>query len=315
MFCDQPSPFMLKIRDTYAQMDYLDLGSELFKKRLDFCHILAKIQPMKRYLLPILFTLPMISTAQFEMKFSYLFNSPQNFMRSSLDQSHGFAMDYYGSVKKTNYYTGISFNMGIYGYHTEPIDFTATDGSIVKTNLNITNSYNSWSIYHKYRFSRFEENGGRLIPFIDARTGWAFFRTSLYIEDPEDVSNCEPLEQDIMQKDNTWNVYGGAGFDFLLSGLRNKENPSPCQGLQSYFTVSFGYNYGGKVSYMNVDRDGSNTTSQHNHGTSPESGDQSAYYTTWVNTQSQVTHQHHTGYLYNSPVRMLEIKAGFVLRF
>lgn len=271
---------------------------------------------MKKYLLSLLIAVPILSSAQFEMKYSYVFNSPQNYMRSSLDNAHGFSMEYYGSVKNSSYYTGVGFQVGVYGYHTEPIAFQTSDGSIINTNLNITNSFNSWSIYHKYRFSQFENNGGRLVPFIEGRTGWSFFRTGLFIEDPNDVDNCEPLEQDIMQKDNTWNVYAGAGFDLKISHLRNPEKHATCGCPKIYFSTSVGFHYGGKVSYMNVDRDGSNTSSQHNHGTEVSTdGEKEEFYTTWVNNQTQVEHQHHTGYLYTSPLRLLEIKAGFTIRF
>ncbi len=268
---------------------------------------------MKRYLLSLFIVTPLLTQAQFETKMSYVFNSPQNFMRSSLDIASGFAMEMYGSVKKTNYYTGISFNVGVYSYHTEPIAFETADGSIINTNLNITNSFNSWSIYHKYRFSKFEENG-RLIPFIDGRTGWSFFRTSLFIEDPNDTDNCHPLEQSIMQKDNAWTVYGGAGFDLLLTGIFNPERHATCGCPKSYFSFSVGFNYGGKVSYMNVDKEGSNTSATHNHEAMTD-GDKKEYYTSWVNNQTEVVHQHHTGYLYTSPIRMLEIKTGFIIRF
>lgn len=270
---------------------------------------------MKRYLLTLLICLPFFSHAQLEMKYSYLFNAPQGIMLSSLDNAHGFSIDYYGSVKKSNYYTGLSFNLGVYGFHSEPIDFKATDGSVVKTNLNITNSYNSWSVYHKFRFSKFGENGGRLIPFIEARTGWAFFRTNLFIEDPEDETNCEALEQDIMQKDNTWNLYGGAGFDLLLTGWLNPEKHASCSCPRAYFSVSVGYNYGGKVNYMNVDKENTNSSATHNHSNHTSDGDQVPYYTTWINNQTQVTHQHHTGFLYTSAIRLIELKLGFTIRF
>jgi hypothetical protein len=271
---------------------------------------------MKKYLLSLFIAVPLLSSAQFEARYSYVFNSPQNYMRSSLTNAHGFAMEYYKSVKNSNYFTGIGFQVGVYGYNSEPIAFQTTDGGIVNTNLNITNSFNNWSIYHKYRFTQFEKNGSRLIPFIEGKTGWSFFRTNLFIEDPNDIDNCAPLEQAIMQKDNTWNVYAGAGFDLKISHLRNPEKHTTCSCPKLYFSSSVGFHYGGKVSYMNVDRDGDNTSGQHNHGTSISTdGEKEEFYTTWVNNQTQVEHQHHTGYLYTSPLRMLEIKAGFTLRF
>lgn len=271
---------------------------------------------MKKYILPLFISLPLFVNAQFEVRYSYVFNSPQNFMRSSLDNAHGFSMEYYTSVKHSNYFTGIGFQVGVYGYHSQPIEFLSTDGAMVQTNLNITNTYNYWNIYHKYRFSNFEKNGSRIIPFVEAKTGWSFFRTSLFIEDPNDVSNCEPLEQDIMQKDNAWNVYAGAGFDLKLTGLLNPLKHATCTCPKVYFSTSVGFHYGGKVSYMNVDREGSNTSAQHSHaGHTNSDSDKTEFYTTWVNTQTQVTHQHHTGYLYTSPIRLFELKAGFVIRF
>ncbi len=277
--------------------------------RLDFCIYSLKSSFMKHFLLPFFIALPFLSQSQFAMNYGYAFNASQNYMRSSLSNAHGFAMEYYGNVKKTNYQIGLAYHVGVYGYHTEPIDFAASDGSIVKTDLNISNAFNFVSIYHKYSFNKFATSG-RLVPFIDAKTGWSFFRTKLYIADPDDVSNCEPLEQDILQKDNTWNLYAGAGFDYKLNGLFNPAN-NDCP-MKSYFFVSFGFHYGGKVSYMNVDRDDHTMAMQSQPSSNPNKTD---FYTSWVNTQTQIVHEHHTGYLFTSPIRMMEIKAGFSLRF
>lgn len=231
----------------------------------------------------------------------------------TLNNSHGFSMALTHAVKKTNLYTGINFKIGVYGFHTEPIDFIDTEGNNVKTNLNITNSFNMWSLYNKYRFTKFEEKGGRIVPFIVASAGWAFFRTGLYIEDPLDETNCEPLEKDIMQKDNTWNFYGGAGFDFRLTGLLNPEKHATCNCPRAYFNFSIGYNLGGKVSYMNVDAD--EVSHVHHGGSTSTSEGKEDFYTSWYNTSTQVTHRHHTGYLFTSPIRMMEIKAGFSIKF
>jgi hypothetical protein len=218
-------------------------------------------------------------------------------------------MEFYAPVKHTNFQFGLAFNVGLYGYHTEPIAF-ATDSNVVNTDLNISNAFHNYSFYNKYTFNQFSE--GRLIPFVDAKLGWSFFRTKLYIADPEDVSNCEPLEKDIMQKDNNWAVYAGAGFDLKLSGLIRPEREKDF--MQTYFTFSFGYNLGGKVSYMNVDHNETANVQHHGSATSSKY-EKVEYYAAFVNTQTQVVHEHHIGYLFTSPIRMLEIKAGFSLRF
>lgn len=251
---------------------------------------------------------PTVGKTQFVMDYQYLYNSPLAQM-PTLNNAHGLGFAAYGAVKKSNYYVGINVRTGIYGYHTEPIDFMDTEGNNVKTNLNITNSYNSWAIYNRYNFGKFSE--GHLLPFVEASAGWSFFRTKLYIEDPLDETNCEPLEKDIMQRDNTWSVYAGAGFGLKLTGLFNKSKVD--YPVKTYFTLSFGYNYGGKVSYMNVDAD--EASHIHHNGTSSTNEGKQDFYTSWYNTSTQVTHEHHTGYLFTSPVRMMEIKAGFSIKF
>ncbi|MFI5203328.1 MAG: hypothetical protein ACHQF2_02440 [Flavobacteriales bacterium] len=264
----------------------------------------------KLYAVFVLYLCIQTSNAQFG------FNSYYQFSTSAMPQlkiANGCGIDMFSSIKKSKYSLGISYSMGVYGYKHEPLEFITSDGTTLSTFIDVTNSFQNVSFYQRYSFGTFS---GILRPFIDARLGWNFFRTVLVIEDPEDESSCEALVKDVLHNSNNWAVYGGGGVDVKLNGLIFKDNyiegNSGC-----YFTLTFGYALGGTVSYMNVD--GNAIVSGPHNGTHQHDTEGNTtitpYYTPFINTQTQVVHEHHTGYVYTSPVRMFQVSAGFTLKF
>jgi len=120
------------------------------------------------------------------------------------------------------------------------------------------------------------------------------------------------MYNDILQKDNTWNIGLALGAEYRITGLFNPQKNE--EKGQAYFSFSAGYIHGGKISYMNVEKDAT-AQSHHHQSNSTNNSDKTDYYTQWINTNTQIVHQHHTGYVYTSPIRMLELKIGFSIKF
>lgn len=250
------------------------------------------------------------ANAQFAFSTYYQLNTST---MPQLKTAHGCGIDMFSSVKKSNYSIGISYYMSMYGYKHEPIEFVASDGSMLNTYIDVSNTFHHVSFYQRYTFGTFS---GRFSPFVDAKMGWNFFRTRLYIADPEDESNCEPLEEAVLQRDNNWAAYAGGGMDVKLNGLfcgENNDDKGWC-----FFTLSFGYALGGTVSYMNVAGTAMANTGPHN-GTHQHDTEGNTkvepYYSSFINTQTKIVHQHHTGYVYTSPINMFQMKAGITFKF
>lgn len=267
-----------------------------------YCHF-------KSIIILLLFVLPLISFSQVAVEINYAYNSPLKPMNYTFNNVHGMSMAFLYSPKKSNYYIGLAFQSGFYGKIKRPIEFAIDSTTTVSTQLSVNNSCHNFFIYHKYNFRDFVKSE-RIEPFVDFKTGWSFFRTDIYIEDPnEPAGECEPLYNDIVHKDNTWLLYAGAGFEYKLNGIFNSKNQNEFP--MTYLSLGVGYTYGGNVSYMNVEKNES-THNQHSPGINDL--EKTAYYTQWLNTQTQIVHQHHTGYLYTSPIRMLEVRFGIALK-
>jgi hypothetical protein len=229
-----------------------------------------------------------------------------------LKNANGFGMDFFIPVKKSNFNMGISYAYNSHGYKNEPILFTATDGSIISTSVSVTNSFHQLGAYQRYNLGKFSNV---LFPYVESRLGWNFFRTNLFIADPEDTDNCAPLEQEVLQRDNNWSAYAGAGVDIKIAKFCSLCNSNPNTGV--FVNFSFGYMVGGTVNYMNVN--GSDMMTGPHSGTHHQDSEgnvvKSPYYAPFINTQTQVVHEHHIGYVYTSAVRMMQIKMGISFKF
>ncbi len=269
---------------------------------------------MKRVLLAaIIFCVPVVASAQFGMTMNYTFSAPQGMMAKSLNNAHGFGMDYYYAPKRLPISVGLTFAYNAYGLHTRDFVFNATDGSQINTTLSVTNSFINTGLYLRYAFAPAE---ARLIPYADVRAGGAFYNTNLVIADPADTDNCRPLVNDLLQKDKALTGYVGGGLDVRLTNL-----DKTCGNSISYLFVSAGIHMGGPVSYMNVDKDldpnahPQQTNTPHNHGAGESKNGRDPIYADFINTQTQVVHTHHVGYVYTAPIQLLECKVGLRILF
>lgn len=249
--------------------------------------------------------------AGYNMYYQYTYSpTPQ------LGSSHGFGLDVFAPVKKSNYNAGVSYSFGQYGYKETPLEFITADGGTLNTTVSVTNSFQQVSYYQRYNMGRFSKI---FFPFVDTRAGWGFFKTRLYIADPEDTDDCKPLEQSVLQRDNNWAAYAGAGVDIKIGGfcscnICSKRGPNT--GI--FLNFSIGYAFGGKVSYMNANADDISMTGPHS-STHQHDAEGNAIkdpnYMSFINTQTQVVHRHHVGTVYTSSVNMIQMKAGISFKF
>jgi hypothetical protein len=236
----------------------------------------------------------------------YQYNNPLPAMGATLTQAHGFGFDGLLQTRCKNFYAGLTSSFSFYGMKREPITIITPDSATLNTHLRISNYFFQIGAAGRYilplHFDRFQ-------PYIEGKVNGIFFQTELIIEDPEDLSNCEPLQSDLLTKDANIAATLNFGFDFRLSKIHTafSEESTPSN---LYFFMSGGFTIGGKVSYMNVE-----TEPTHFHQQASQQPDKNPYYVDFINTQTQVVHQHHVGYVYTSPVRMMEIKGGIILRF
>ena len=133
------------------------------------------------------------------------------------------------------------------------------------------------------------------------KAGYSWYATDLNIYDPDDFDNCKPVETDILQEDGTWIYSLGGGLQYDLSDVFQKLRKEVL-----FITVSAFYTQGGTVEYMNTDvPDGHHSGSPPNRISDMEAS--------FINTQTQVIHKHHVGYVYSSYAQMMAFR--FTLTF
>ena len=253
--------------------------------------------------LPLLFLLLLsqLAIAQFQsydFGLGYTYSSPIGTMQQNIKRGNGFTVDFYAtpeSMPRLSF--GADFNFTIYGNDKSQQEYTFDDGSTAKMDIIVQNYFTNFMVGGRYFLT--ETEGKKVLPYLMLKAGYSWYRTDLNIYDPDDNDHCEPVETDMLLKDGTFLVSGGGGIHYDLSNLFKKMVPN-----RIIFNVSASLTLGGQVNYMNTD------PPDHNNHHHPKS-DVTAQF---INTQTQVVHEHHVGYVYNSFVEMVDFRAGFILR-
>jgi hypothetical protein len=245
------------------------------------------IAMMNKCFLSTLFVLIALSaSAQIEFQMGYAYSRANGAMLRNLKNVHGAVFSLGYRAKKLPISYGVEIGIQGYGYQTERQFYTFDDGSVTETNVNVSNN-----IFSAVGYARlYYPNKSFLQPYLQVRGGLSNFYTSLVIEDPQDVDGCTPLESDILKSSST--LAGSVGI-----GTRIK--------LSERYGIDVGTSYtsGGKVDYMSLKASTQNAKPA-NHVVAD-----------FINHKTQVIHQHHVGYVYRSPVRLLDWRLTFFAQF
>lgn len=232
--------------------------------------------------------------AQFEFRTAYVYSDPRQEMAADIKRGHGAFFEFAYRFREIPFSLGLQVNFSTYGYDKSRQVYSFDDGSTAETDVMVYNNFTNFQLTSRYFF--FTQKS-MLQPYIQAKMGLSRFYTNLTIDDPEDVDDCVPLEQDILQRDLTFVGTIGAGLQWDLSSVFKKTRKD-----FFYLDASVNYNTGGRVNYMNVDKP------------VPQENGQEVY-GRFINTQTQVVHEHHVGYVYSSMLRMIDFRVGMVFRF
>ena len=235
---------------------------------------------------------PSVLAQTFELGTNLRAAQPIGTMANTMNNAWGLTLDASRRFK-TPFSAGIEMGFGNYGSQTSRQEYTFDDGSVTETDVNVTNNIVGLYLTGKH----FLRGDKKINPYLSGKAGWTWFSTNLTIEDPEDEFSCHPIESDILSRDNTYTFSGGAGLRIDFSSIF-KNSPAS----RFYFDLSIHGTHGGIVKYMNVELDGHS---------SPPDQDVIAKF---INTQSQVIHEHHVGYVYRGVLNMVEYRLGVVMR-
>lgn len=245
-----------------------------------------------KILLPMLLVAPALSAQFFEIESDLFLAHPTGMMAKNMNNAFGLTL---GASRqfKSPFSAGLELNFGNYGHETSRQEYTFSDGSVTETDVNVGNNIFNLFVTGKH-FLRTDKN---LNPYLSGKLGWSWFTTNLTIEDPSDAFSCHPIESDIIARDNTYSFSGGVGLRVDFNAL------FPKTGMQRlFFDFSVHALHGGIVKYMNVEMDPAQST--------PDEDVMARF----INTQTQVVHEHHVGYVYSSVLSMVEYRIGVVYR-
>jgi hypothetical protein len=242
-----------------------------------------------------------LACAQFqnyEIGVGYTFAAPIATMKQNISHGNGVTMDFYLIPEKMNRLAiGLDMNYTVYGYDKSKQEYTFDDGTTARMDIIVDNSFFNLMFGGRYMLTASEEKN--LKPYVALKGGYSWFRTNLNIYDPDDNDHCEPVETDLLMKDGTFLVSGGAGIHWDLKAIFKRNSPN-----RLLFNVGVNLTLGGQVQYMNTDAPSQN---HNNH----QMSDVNAQF---INTQTQVVHEHHVGYVYTSFLEMMDFRAGFIFR-
>jgi hypothetical protein len=183
-------------------------------------------------------------------------------------------------------------NINTYGHDKSRQNYLLSDGSTAPMDIVVNNNLINILLGGRYYLRK-----GKVEPYVAGKVGYAVFSTDLSIFDPDDRDHCEPIDTELLQRDGL--IVFGAG-----AGLRVDVSPGKNPG-RFYINASANYLTGGKASYMSVD-----APDMAHQGTRPTSD----VYVKFLNTQTQVVHEHHVGNIYTSMVHLIDFRLGLTVK-
>jgi hypothetical protein len=254
---------------------------------------------MKRNLIFVLMLLTATANAQDwsrELGMSYFNANPTGTMGRIIDRAHGVEMNYALGTPDNRFAFGINFSFAQYGRDKSRQEYTLDDGSTAPMDIIVANSFFNPAVFARWNVM----TKGVIRPYVLMKTGYSVYTTTLNIYDPDDRDHCEPVDSDDLYNDGAFFASLGAGVRFDMSKIFGRLNSE-----RLFLNMNYSVSQGGTVSYMNADIEGTN-----HHTPIPNADLITAEF---LNTQTQVVHEHHVGNLYRSSIQMTELTVGLTL--
>lgn len=227
-----------------------------------------------------------------EWNMGYIFSSPQGTMKQNVQLANGGFFDFYVTPANKRYALGFEMSVNTYGHNKKRETYTFDDGSTAPMDIIVSNNFYNFMLAGRYFLG-----DGKVRPFVTGKMGYSLYATSLNIYDPDDRDHCEPVDTDVLKRDGTM-IFSGGG------GIRWEMLPKKAPG-RFYLNVSANYTSGGKVSYMNVDAPSAALN---------QNAPTSDVYVKFLNTQTQMIHEHHVGNVYTSLVELMDFRLGMTMK-
>jgi hypothetical protein len=245
---------------------------------------------MKVYISALVVLMTLESSCQTsEFGVNYVFSLPQGYMKENMTQAHGAIFNYYYTPSGARYSIGLDFSANIYGHDRTEQTYTFEDGITAPMDIVVNNNFYNIMLTGRQFLGR-----KKIQPYVNAKLGVSIYATQLNIYDPDDTDQCEPVDSDVLKRDAALIFSAGGGIRWEMLP---KKQPG-----RYFFDLSANYSSGGRINYMNVDAP-ANSHSNHT----------SDVYAKFINTQTQVVHDHHIGNVYTGVIEQIDIRFGVTM--
>lgn len=243
-------------------------------------------------------------TAQYSASGAYSVAMPRGEMAKNIRLLHSAKVNLMRSLPGplSRAQLGIELGIGTYAYITKEQTFVFDNGSSTRTNVNYSSN-----VFQAVLVSEVDIlQKGKVVPYVKGHAGLAKFYSNVTVEDPKDPDGCHPMEKKSLIRDNTLSVGYGAGVRISMQGFCSKMSGS------EWIDFSVTRVSGGDVSYINTKR-----LKDHYHADPNAPADPKSTPVTqrFINASTNSIHEHQVAELYTSPLRMLEFRLGYVVRF
>lgn len=267
----------------------------------NFRGLLTKTKVMKSiFTLSLLIVFSFSAISQWKINIGYSGAIPRQEMSKNIQTVHSLqaGIMYQLPVVKQ---LSLGLEAGYGSYASKRIDQTFQFDNNVSSVVPVNYNSNAFNINFNTRLNLLSDKY-KVIPYITAKGGLYNFFSTIYIEDPHDDDGCKPLERDNIINDKTlyWSAGGGVQIDpVVFSKKKNRK---------SIVLIDLGANMirGGSMDYIN--------TKELIDAQTAGNSESKPLNVRFVNASTQSIHEHTVAQVYTSPLRLLEFRAGIVLK-
>lgn len=243
------------------------------------------------------------ASAQIKGGFSYSLSLPQHEMTQNINPVHSMNINFMSHVKKLPKLSlGIEAGFGQYASFTKDQEVRFPDGSGITTQVSYSSNTVTAGIVTRYEL--FKET--KVNPYITGKLGYASFFSKVFVADPEHDDDCKPLEKKTPISDHSFFASYGAGLQIDISRKKKPKN--------AWLDISVNQVHGSKLDYINIKDIKENILNDPNIPV-PETDKTVPLTIRFVNVSTQTIHEHQMAEVYNSSLRLFEMKIGVIWRF
>lgn len=237
--------------------------------------------------------------SQSYMTIGYAAGVPQQLMKENINPLHSLAAGIHFTIPGLGkrLQLGAEGAWGMYAATSKEQTFQFSNGTSTRTMVLYNSNVLQGSLNARWMLLK---NKG-ITPYLAGKAGYASFYSTIFIEDPHDPNGCRALDQRTLLKDGTLmtGYGGGLQIDWSVFDRRSEKQ-------RGFIDLRVQNIRGSSINYINTKKliDAS--------APPPPGDDNKPVNIKFINATTNEIHEHQVAEVYNTPLRMMEIKLSWV---